>query len=112
MQYLLSRGAPKEKLLVGVPFYGQTFTLSKTSNYGQGVPSAGPGEAGEYTKQPGMLAYYEICNRIRNSRWIVNRDSTGATGPYAYYREQWVGFEDIQSVTEKVIKSHYLLSNL
>lgn len=100
MQYLVSKGAPKEKLLMGIPFYGQSFTLSKTNNYGQGVPSAGPGEAGEYTKQPGMLAYYEICNRVRNQRWIINRDA-GATGPFAYYREQWVSYEDVQSVREK-----------
>ncbi|EFA10488.1 chitinase 10 isoform X1 [Tribolium castaneum] len=101
MEYLVSRGAPRGKLLVGVPFYGQSFTLTKGNNHDQGVPSAGPGEAGEYTKQPGMLAYYEICNRIRNQRWIVNRDTSGATGPFAYHGDQWVGFEDIKSVRDK-----------
>lgn len=89
--------------MVGVPFYGQTFTLAKHDNkYDQGVATAGPGEAGEYTKQPGMLAYYEICNRIRNQRWIVHRDTQGATGPYAYFRDQWVSYDDVESIAEKV----------
>lgn len=100
MEYLVSKGAPRNKLLVGIPFYGQSFTLTKSSSYGEGVPAAGAGEPGEYTKQPGMLAYYEICYRIRNNRWIVNRKSPTA-GPYAYNREQWVGFEDIDSVKMK-----------
>nr|WNT43924.1 chitinase 2 [Monochamus alternatus] len=100
MEYLVSRGAPREKLLMGVPFYGQSFTLTKDTNYGENAPSSGPGEPGEYTKQPGMLAYYEVCNRIRNQRWISNSNSASG-GPYAYNRNQWVGYEDVNSIKEK-----------
>ncbi|KAJ8920078.1 hypothetical protein NQ315_011732 [Exocentrus adspersus] len=99
MEYLVSKGAPREKLLLGIPFYGQSFTLTKDTTYGEGVHSTGPGEAGEYTKQPGMLSYYEVCNRIRNQRWISGKN--GAGGPYAYTRDQWVGYEDVDSVKEK-----------
>lgn len=102
MEYLVSRGAPRDKLLVGIPFYGQSFSLLRNDKYDQGVPTRGPGEPGEYTKQPGMLAYYEICNKIRNQRWPKVRDSYIATGPYAYSRDQWVGFEDVDSINEKV----------
>lgn len=103
MHYLVSHGAPREKLLMGIPFYGQTFTMAKTDGrFDQGSPTVGPGEPGEYTKQPGMLAYYEICNRVRSHRWIVNRDNLRATGPYAYHGDQWVGYEDVESVKEKV----------
>lgn len=101
MEYLVTKGAPRNKLLLGIPFYGQSFTLSKSGNHKIKAPSAGPGDAGEHTEQPGMLAYYEICNKIRNQRWIVNRDNTGKSGPYAYYGDQWVGFEDIKSIHDK-----------
>ncbi|XP_045475619.1 probable chitinase 10 [Harmonia axyridis] len=101
MEYLASKGAPRRKLLMGIPFYGQTFTLAQAGDYAQGAQSIGPGEPGEYTKQPGMLAYYEICNRIRNKRWIITKEPTGTTGPYAYKKNQWVGFENPQSVREK-----------
>ncbi|XP_056636318.1 probable chitinase 10 [Diorhabda sublineata] len=101
MEYLVSKGAPKEKLLLAIPFYGQSFTLTKKSNYSEGTRSNGPGEPGEYTKQPGMLAYYEICNKIKNQRWIANKNNI-ETGPYAYSTDQWVGYEDTTSIKRKV----------
>ncbi|XP_028131818.1 probable chitinase 10 [Diabrotica virgifera virgifera] len=100
MEYLVSKGAPRQKLLLGVPFYGQSFSLMKKSGYDEDAPSNGPGEPGEYTRQPGLLAYYEICNRIKNQRWTAHR-SNRETGPYAYNVDQWVGYEDVMSVKEK-----------
>lgn len=87
---------------VGVPFYGQTFMLSMTRP-GQGFnsPADGPGEPGEVTNQPGMLAYNEICNRIRKSVWKKGSDPSGKSGPYATDSSQWVGFDDVEAVTKK-----------
>ncbi|KRT79630.1 Carbohydrate-binding protein, partial [Oryctes borbonicus] len=99
MNYLVGLGAPRDKLLMGVPFYGQSFKLQNEARYDIGAPSVGPAEAGEYTKQPGMLAYYEICGKIRNKRWIAVKNRS--SGPYAYYREQWVGYDNIESAEEK-----------
>lgn len=56
-------GADPSKIVVGLPFYGQTFTLSSNSEHGLGDPAKGSGHPGEFTQQPGMLAYYEICDR-------------------------------------------------
>jgi len=39
---------------------------------------------------------------VRNQHWTVVRDRYGATGPYAYSEDQWVGYEDVESVKEKV----------
>lgn len=49
--------------------YGQSYRLSSASHYKLDDPAAGPGTPGEYTRQPGMLAYHEICNRIKNKNW-------------------------------------------
>lgn len=62
MEYLVSLGAPRHKLLVGIPFYGQSFTLASMTDTDPGAPSNGPGRPGKFTNQPGMLAYYEICD--------------------------------------------------
>ncbi|XP_060530054.1 probable chitinase 10 [Cylas formicarius] len=99
MEYLVSKGAIREKLLMGIPFYGQSYTLPKSATYSPGSRSVGPGEPGDYTKQPGMLAYYEICYNIKRSRW--NERKNGME-PYAYYNDQWVGYENIDSVRAKV----------
>lgn len=99
---MVSLGAPREKLIVGIPFYGQTFTLSQKTAHSVNSPSNGPGLPGEYTKQPGMLAYYEICNRVTTHRWLVSK-SDKASGAYTYRGDQWVGYEDPDTIREKVI---------
>ncbi|XP_037913621.1 probable chitinase 10 [Hermetia illucens] len=100
---LVEGGAAREKIILGIPFYGQTFTLTQSYNnlVGEGIPSRAPGEPGEFTRQPGMMAYYEICYRINNNRWQVGRDNSGDSGPYAMLRNQWVSFEDPQSIEKK-----------
>ncbi|KAH8272046.1 hypothetical protein KR026_004304, partial [Drosophila bipectinata] len=103
MQLLLKLGARRNKLILSIPFYGQSFTLEKSLQNlgGEGIPTTGPGEAGELTKQPGMLAYYEICQRIRKSKWLSGRDPTRKSGPYALFKNQWVGYEDPSSIEAK-----------
>jgi hypothetical protein len=46
--------------------------------------------------------FVTILLPVRNQQWAVKRDRYGATGPYAYSGDQWVGYEDIESVKEKV----------
>lgn len=63
IQMILELGAPASKLVLGVPFHGQSFTLKSPSKNALGSPSLGPGLPGEGTVQPGVLSYYEICER-------------------------------------------------
>lgn len=103
LELLKQEGAIAYKIIVGVPFYGQSFTLEQSSErlIGEGVAARGPGKAGEITKQPGMLAYYEICDRIKNKNWRKGRESSKKSGPFAMFGDQWVGFEDAESVAMK-----------
>lgn len=111
MELLVSLGAPREKLLVGIPLYGQSFTLAQKMSHSVNSPSTGPGEPGEYTKQPGMLAFYEICNRVKTHRWLIYK-SDKASGAYAYRSDQWIGYEDVDTVREKVTSSQRTENNL
>lgn len=56
----LDGGAPKEKLIMGFPTYGRSFTLSNTMDTGLGAPSIGRGTAGPYNRESSVLAYYEV----------------------------------------------------
>lgn len=107
MKLLVKQGAQRNKLIVGVPFYGQSFTLRDTWDQlaGYGVPSRSPGKPGEITKQPGMLAYYEICDNIRTKRWQATR---AKAGPYAAKGDQWIGYDDIESVA---LKAKYVIDS-
>lgn len=53
-------GAPKEKMVIGMPTYGRSFTLADKRNFSVNVASRGGGNAGTYTKEGGFLAYYEV----------------------------------------------------
>ncbi|OXA59868.1 putative chitinase 3 [Folsomia candida] len=101
INYWISKGAPKKKLVMGMPMYGQSFTLTQASNHGLNAPSTGGGQAGEFTRAQGFLAYYEICKSIKGQGWTVVRDDTGAIGPYAYKGDQWVSFDDVDMIRKK-----------
>ena len=47
---------------MGMPMYGQSFTLSQTKNKGLNQKTYGGGEAGRFTRARGFLAYYEVTN--------------------------------------------------
>lgn len=99
MDYFAKLGASKSKLVMGMPMYGQAFTINDQSNTGLG--SAGSkGAAGKYTRAAGFLAFYEICE-FMNSGWTVVKDPEGRMGPYAYKGNQWVGFDDVEMIERK-----------
>nr|AUM84818.1 chitinase-like protein 7 [Lutzomyia longipalpis] len=93
-------GAPKEKLVIGMATYGRTFTLANTAKHGPNSPATGGGKAGEYTKEAGFLAYYEICEMLLNGAVYVWDDEMKV--PYLVSGDQWVGFDDERSIRNKM----------
>jgi len=108
VKYWLERGCPKEKLVVGIPTYGRTFTLKSTSSTGIGAPASGPGNMGLITGQQGFLGYQEVCMLLDEGGWTVSKATDGSRGPYAYKGNQWIGYDDVQTAIQK---AQYVLDN-
>jgi GH18 family chitinase len=90
VKYWVSRiGSNTNKLLLGIALYGPTWTLT-SGNTGIGAPGK-PG-------QP--MKYSEICKNIKNG-WTRVFDKNQRV-PYAYGNKKWVGYDDAQSIQEKI----------
>ena len=101
MGHYESLGAPKNKLVLGIPFYGQSFTTrGGATEYGADV--AGAGRSGKFTKQKGMLAYYEICS-LQKAGSLQQSAGTSWRGPYGHSAATglWVAYDDTTSVGAK-----------
>ena len=96
VQYWLSLGLPASKLVYGMPAYGKSFTTNSGS-HDIGTASLGAGTGGQYTQTPGFLAYFEICDKLNNG-WTSVFDED-MKSPYAYSNNQWVGYENRESLT-------------
>ena len=56
----MDNGLEKDKLILGMPFYGQTFKLANANDNGLNAKAFGGATGGEFTKSEGFLSYYEV----------------------------------------------------
>lgn len=45
---------------MGLPMYGQAFSIADRTNTGLNSKASGKGQAGQFTRAAGFLAYYEV----------------------------------------------------
>ncbi|KAM9320181.1 acidic mammalian chitinase-like [Gastrophryne carolinensis] len=98
MNYWKQKGAPAEKLLLGFPTYGRSFTLAGT-NTNVGASIAGAGSPGPFTEEAGYWAYFEICGFLSGATVVWMDDQKV---PYAHKGNQWVGYDTTESYKYKV----------
>ncbi|CAG5128893.1 unnamed protein product, partial [Candidula unifasciata] len=97
--YWVSKGCPKEKLIIGLITYGRSFTLANPRNSGLKAPANGPGIAGTFTREAGFMAYYEVYTMIKQGGKVEWLDDQKV--PYIVLNNQWVGYENEQSLQLK-----------
>nr|AFF59213.1 chitinase [Charybdis japonica] len=98
-------GCPRDKLVLGTPFYGRTYTLGSADNTELHAPIKkweGGGKPGPYTNATGTMAYFEICKMmLDDNAWVDRYDDVGLV-PYTHKEDQWVGYEDPDSLKIKM----------
>lgn len=97
LNYVNNGGIDADKIHMGIPLYGQSYRLQSANNNGMGAPTTGRGQAGQYTKQSGMLAYYEICS----DKAFKTVPGSNNHGPYSYRGNQWVSYDDPEMAGRK-----------
>lgn len=87
---LLKKGVAREKLIMGIPAYGNKFQLANSNNNKVGAAATGSGS----------WKFYEICSRVNSGSLTYVWDDAQKV-PYAFRANDWVGYDDVRSVTEK-----------
>ncbi|GLJ54733.1 hypothetical protein SUGI_1175670 [Cryptomeria japonica] len=90
----LNAGLSGQKILVGMPMYGYSWTLKSTANVGIGAEASGPGNPDVYT-------FAQIKDFISNNAATEVYDTTTVSA-YCYAGLVWIGFDNEQSVRAKV----------
>ncbi|XP_044762691.1 chitinase-3-like protein 2 [Coccinella septempunctata] len=97
VNYYLEKGMDKNKINVGLPTYGHTFTLFNEYNNGLYSPARGYGSVGF----KGFATYPEICKFLKANRIRRYFDSI-TKSPYATKGLEWISFDDDNSLALKV----------
>lgn len=98
VRLLLNYGIAREKLIMGIPAYGIGFFLADPNKNGVGAPTTSGGYAHTFRK---------LCQRIKSGGWNV-RWAEAQKAPYMFRGSNWIGYENVRSVTEK---AHYINKN-
>lgn len=101
VKYWIKKGAPSKKLILGIPTFGHSYNLTNPEDHEANSPASGLGLGGNYTLTHGVAAFYEICMKTKHDGWTVVRDPRNNVGPYTYYENQWISYEDVESVRAK-----------
>jgi chitinase len=89
LEFYHNKGVSREKLLIGVPFYGRSFTLINASDNGIGSPIEPLNPiTGAPTKD-----FVVICQNVKNGNWAKGYGNN-SDDPYAYHDTFWVGYDD------------------
>lgn len=105
IEYFEKLGAPLNKIIMGLPFYGRTFRTNEEGNLGD--VSDEQGFPGPYTREDGFMGYNEICQELsnKNQEWTSHWDveSSEALAKVQLDNEtRVVSYDSTRSIANKV----------
>uniref|UniRef100_A0A1B6DPY5 GH18 domain-containing protein n=2 Tax=Clastoptera arizonana TaxID=38151 RepID=A0A1B6DPY5_9HEMI len=94
--YWMGKGMPAEKIVVGFPTYGHSFTLFNECNNGWYAPASGIGSLGV----DGFVSYADVCKFITLEDSVIVFDGKNKV-PFTYRKKEWISFDNEQSIAYK-----------
>lgn len=95
---------PPKKVIMGLGFYGRSFTLSHPSCATPGCPFSEAAAPGVCSKSAGILAYFEIMDILDKQKPKVIWDKADAVKYFQFGagKDQWVSYDDKDTFAQKV----------
>ncbi|XP_052866438.1 chitinase-3-like protein 2 [Anopheles cruzii] len=104
VNYWLSAGLDRSKVIVGLPTYGHTFTLVNPFNTRIGAPASGYGRVGTL----GYASYSEVCWFLRHNIYVMQTYDEESCSPYLHAGTEWISYDDERSLE---CKANFVRSN-
>lgn len=94
---------PSDKLVLGLGFYGRSFTLASPACSTTGCAFSGPGSAGNCTNSAGTLSFAEISDINATTTTTITLDPVAAVQMMVYNDgNEWVSFDDTTTLSMKI----------
>jgi chitinase len=90
------------KVVLGLGFYGRSFTLADTSCTTPGCPFLAGANPGECTKTSGVLSNAEIQRIIIDKGLTAILDETAGVKYIVWDSDQWVSYDDADTLKLKL----------
>jgi GH18 family chitinase len=95
-------GVDASQVVIGVGFYGRSFTLADPECATAGCAWISGGDAGPCSKNAGTLMYSEIADIIDNNELEPQLDEVAGVESITWNGNQWVSFDDAYSFAIKM----------
>lgn len=95
ISFLLSKGVPRNKVILEMPANGIEYFLDVPKDNGVGSPAS-------YNSYP---VYSDICRRVKSGELSYVWDEIQKV-PYAFKGSEWISYDDVKSIKEK---SNYII---
>ncbi|KAI1105614.1 hypothetical protein F4804DRAFT_341082 [Jackrogersella minutella] len=110
LSLLWRAGVDPSKVVLGLGWYGRSFTLTDPAcNVPDGVCAfVGGGTAGDCTQSSGTLSNAEIKRILATGTGVESYDATAAVRWLTWNTHQWVSFDDGVTMQQKISKANSL----
>ncbi|KAL7031189.1 hypothetical protein ACKWTF_006928 [Chironomus riparius] len=104
VNYWMSKGLDRSKIIIGLPTYGHSFKLVNPFNTKVGAPAEDIGSVGTM----GFVTYSEVC-WFRETNYNVRIEyDTETCSPWLYAGLEWISYDDERSIE---CKTNYAKNN-
>ncbi|CAB3370957.1 Hypothetical predicted protein [Cloeon dipterum] len=101
VKYWKKNGVPVAKLVVGIPLYAKSYTLTDSSAHGLGDSVDGAGSTGTISESEGKLNFLEYCSYFDATSGWITVDNSSLQASYAYKDDQWISFDSYNNYIAK-----------
>ncbi|MCP9258719.1 Endochitinase [Dirofilaria immitis] len=99
-EYWVSKGMPKQKIIIGIPTYGRGWTLKNPSETTIGAAAIRASSPSTTNPAGGTAAYWEICKYLKKGgKEMVDKQGVGA---YMVKGNQWYGYDNEETIKIKM----------